>query len=371
MKVVQLVTQMEAGGAQRVAYLLKNELELRGYDSRLWFLYTKRPAYAREPGVESLLSHPPSIAGYLRIVLRLARMIYVERPDVLITHTHYANVLGNLVASILRLRTRIAVQHNPTHTFPRLARIADRAAGSVGLYSRIVAVSQTVAESVNRYPLTYRQRLTTAFNGVPEPGPTAPREITRKRWNIPAEAPLLVNVGRLSQQKNQEFLIRLLQKGADLHLLLVGEGELRDRLKAAARDLGVEARVHFTGEVTPDEVSALISAGDVFVLPSLFEAVSMVMLEAMLLGVPIVSSDIPSAREFLAEDGVLVETAYPEKWLAAIRMLLDRPELAAAMTTRAKTKAQRFTVPRMADAYERLIAPAGSLDLVESIDSIQ
>src|SRR5580698_7345164 len=256
-------------------------------------------------------------------------MIYVERPDVLITHTHYANVLGNLVASILRLRTRIAVQHNPTHTFPRLARIADRAAGSVGLYSRIVAVSQTVSESVSRYPLTYRQRLTTAFNGVPEPGPTPPREITRKRWNIPAEAPLLVNVGRLSQQKNQEFLIRLLQKGADLHLLLVGEGELRDRLKAAARDLGVAARVHFTGEVTPDEVSALISAGDVFVLPSLFEAVSMVMLEAMLLGVPIVSSDIPSAREFLAEDGVLVETAYPEKWLAAIRMLLDRPDLAA------------------------------------------
>jgi glycosyltransferase involved in cell wall biosynthesis len=371
MKIIQLVTQMEAGGAQRVAYLLKNELDLRGYDSRLWFLYTKRPAYAREPGVYSLMGHSPSPLDYFKIFIRLARLMAVEKPDVLITHTHYANVMGHLVSSVLRVRNRIAVQHNPTHTYPRVVRVADRLAGSIGAYSRNVAVSKTVEDSIAQYPRAYRNRVTTVFNGVPEPGPTPPRDVTRKQWNIPLDATLLVNIGRFSLQKNQEFLIRLLQKDTSLHLLLVGDGELRESLRGLALELQLVDRVHFTGEVSPDTVSALTSASDIFVLPSLFEAVSMVMLEAMLLGVPVLSNDIPSGREFLAQDGILMDTAFPEKWLSAIRMLVEQPEMVSEMTARAKTKAQRFTVPRMADAYEELIVPLEPRYLARSLDGVQ
>jgi len=371
MKIVQLVTQMEAGGAQRVAYLLKNEFDVRGYNSSLWFLYTKRPAYARESNVYSLMDHSPSPLDYFKILIRLARLIAAEKPDVLITHTHYANVMGHAVSSVLRVRNRIAVQHNPTHTYPSVVRVADRLAGSIGVYSRNVAVSKTVEDSIARYPRTYRSRVTTAFNGVPEPGPTPPREVTRTQWNIPFDATLLVNVGRFSLQKNQESLIRLIQKDTSLHLLLVGEGELRDTLRRLAHELQVIDRVHFTGEVSPENVSALISASDIFVLPSLYEAVSMVMLEAMLLGVPIISNDIPSGREFLAEDGILVNSDFPDKWLSAIRMLLERPEMVSEMTARAKAKAQRFTVPRMADAYEELIVPMEPSYLARSLDGIQ
>jgi glycosyltransferase involved in cell wall biosynthesis len=370
MKIIQLVTQMEAGGAQRVAYLLKNELDLRGYDSRLWFLYTKRPAYASESQVYSLLGHSPSPLDYFKILIRLARLIHAEKPDVLITHTHYANVMGHVVSSLLRVRNRIAVQHNPTHTYPRVVRVADRLAGSIGAYSRNVAVSKTVQDSVAEYPRAYRKRVTTVFNGVPEPGPTVSRQVTRQRWNIPLGATLLVNVGRHSLQKNQEFLIRLLQTDTSLHLLLVGDGELRESLRVLAVKLQVVDRVHFTGEVNPADVAALISASDIFVLPSRFEAVSMVMLEAMLLGIPIISNDIPSAREFLAEDGVLVDTAFPDRWLSAIRMLLDNPSLVSEMAARAKAKAQRFTVPRMADAYEELIVPIEPRYLARSLDGI-
>jgi glycosyltransferase involved in cell wall biosynthesis len=361
---------MEAGGAQRVAYLLKNELELRGYDSRLWFLYTKRPAYARVPHVYSLLDHSPSPLDYGRILIRLARLISAEKPDVLITHTHYANVMGHILSTLLRVRNRIAVQHNPTHTYPRAARIADRLLGSVGGYTRNVAVAGTVVDSVAHYPRTYRSRIATVFNGVPEPAPSAPRHITRKRWKIPVEATLLVNVGRFSLQKNQEFLIRLLPEAPDLHLLLVGDGELRESLHGLATQLEVVDRVHFTGEVTANEVGALISASDVYALPSLYEAASIVMLEAMLLGIPIVSNDIASAREFIGKDGILVDTAFPEKWVAAIRMLLDCPGMASEMAASARTKAQGFTVPRMADAYEELIAPAGPGYPARSLDGV-
>jgi len=278
--------------------------------------------------------------------------------------------MGQVLSALLRVRTRIAVQHNPTHTYPRVVRIVDRLIGSIGVYSRNVAVCGTVVESIAHYPHTYRNRITTVFNGAPEPAPSAPRHMTRNWWNIPLKATLLVNVGRFSLQKNQAFLIRLIQEDTSVHLLLVGDGELNESLHELAVHLQVIDRVHFTGEVSPDQVSSLISASDIFALPSRYEAASMALLEAMLLGIPVISSDIPSSREFLAEGGILVDTAFPERWLSAIRMLLDRPDIASEMATRAKIRAQRFTLPRMADAYEELIVPIEPLCPARSLDGV-
>jgi glycosyltransferase involved in cell wall biosynthesis len=357
MKIFQLVTQMEAGGAQRVAFLLKDEFERREYDSTLWFLYTKRTAYAGLAGVASLLDHPPAPLDYFKILARFARLIRTEKPDVLITHTHYANVMGHVLSSLLGVRHRIAVQHNPTHTYPRAARMADSLIGSFGGYTSNVAVSKTVIDSISRYPLSYRDRTTVVYNGVPAPRPASSRRVTRQSLGIPLDAPLLINVGRFSRQKNQEFLIRLIAGNREIHLVLVGNGELREHLHAAAAQLQVADRVHFTGEVSPADVSSLIAASDVFVLPSLFEAVGMVVLEAMLLGVPVVSNDIPSSHEFIGTDGVIVDIDSPNEWLASIQMLLNQPEAAADMARRANIKAQRFTVERMADGYERQMTP--------------
>jgi glycosyltransferase involved in cell wall biosynthesis len=368
MKIFQLVTQMEAGGAQRVAFLLKNEFDSRGYDSTLWFFYTKRPAYADIPGVASLMDHSPSLLDYCKVLTRFARLIQTEKPDVLITHTHYANVLGHVLSSVLGVRHRIAVQHNPTHTYPRAARMADSLIGSIGIYSSNVAVSETVAESIAGYPRSYRERLAIVYNGVPAPAAPAPRQATRTSWNIPLDAPLLVNVGRFSLQKNQEFLIRLIADSKQLHLFLVGDGEHRQRLHELAANLQVNDRVHFTGEVSPADVTSLISASDIFVLPSLFEAVGMVVLEAMVLGIPVVSNDIPSSHEFIGEDGVILDIKSPGKWMASIWTLLDRPAIVAEMTVRAKLKAQRFTVQRMADAYEAQMTPVSPHRLARDVE---
>jgi len=223
-----------------------------------------------------------------------------------------------------------------------------------------------VEDSVVSYSRSYRERVSVVYNGVPEPSVASSRDETRRRWKLPLEAAVLVNVGRFSTQKNQEFLIRLLETNKDLHLLLVGDGELHDSLRRLPVEVNVEDRVHFTGEVGSNEVSSLISCSDILVLPSLFEAVGLVVLEAMMLGKPVVSNDIPSSREFIGEDGILVDIASPEKWLSAIQTLLDRPELVAAMVLRAKNRVRRFSVSRMADGYEEKMMPMRFHRLAES-----
>src|ERR1700692_960055 len=99
MKIVQIVTQMEAGGAQKVAYLLHRGFLERGYDAELWFLYTKRPFYDGLDGVHSLFDHSPSAFDYFVITHRLYSKLRSAKPDALITHTHYANLLGQLIAA--------------------------------------------------------------------------------------------------------------------------------------------------------------------------------------------------------------------------------------------------------------------------------
>src|ERR1019366_8605251 len=71
MKVLQIVTQMEAGGAQRIAYLLHESLRGRGHETELWFLYLKRPAYTGKPGVKVLANQKPSLLGYWLIAVKL------------------------------------------------------------------------------------------------------------------------------------------------------------------------------------------------------------------------------------------------------------------------------------------------------------
>lgn len=354
MKVIQIVTQMEAGGAQKVAHLLHEGLEARLPHPELWFLYTKREAYSGLSGVSSLFNHPPNPLDYAVIAARLYRRLRDNRPDVVITHTHYANVLGQAIAHAAGVPKRIAVHHNPVFTYPNSARLLDRVLGEVGTYSSAVAVSSAVVSTFRSYPARYLRLLTTVRNGLifPEADPALD---VRARYGIPESAPLLVSVGRLAVQKNHELLLRALREVPDAHLAIVGGGELRQILVDAASRLGVSARVHFTGEIAGGAVAAFLKACDAFVFPSLWEGLPMAAIEAMHARVPIVASDIPALREALGDAAILIPPGDVAAFAAGIREVLEDSECARRLRDRAGRRAARFSAGNMIDAYYRLI----------------
>src|SRR5579862_2656763 len=126
MKIVQVITQMEGAGAQRVAYLLHQAFLERGHEAELWFLYRKRPAYEGKPGVRVFCNSKPSGLGYLSLVARLYKAIRAYRPGVIVAHTYYANILAHLAGAFAGVKCRVAVQHNPVETYPEAARQVDR-----------------------------------------------------------------------------------------------------------------------------------------------------------------------------------------------------------------------------------------------------
>jgi glycosyltransferase involved in cell wall biosynthesis len=353
MKVVQIVTQMEAAGAQRVAYLLHEGLRSRGHDAELWFLYFKRPAYFGKPGVRVLSNRRPSLLGYFLFAIKLLGWIRNHKPEVIITHTHYANVLGLLVGAAAGIRRRVAVQHNPLATYPTFARYADWLLGTVGIYTKQIAVSHSVADSMSAYPECYKRSVCTIYNGsaLDQNGCLSSQLMAK----LPAGRPRILHVGRLARQKNHEALLKSLQQMPGAHLVLVGDGELRGTLEQQVQALGLAGRVCFLGEIAPEEVRAVMNVCDLFMFPSLYEALGMALIEAMAAGMPIVASDIPAHREVLHDSGILVPPD-PKELSRAARELLADISRARELGKKAAERTRMFSVEEMVDSYERLIA---------------
>lgn len=356
MRIVQLVTQLEAGGAQGAAILLARELARRGHETEAWFLYEKRAAHRDVPNLRVFADRRPNAIEAVRVVARLMRRLREWRPDALVTHTHYANVIGQLAAHACGVPMRIAVQQNPVTSYPAVARLADRILGTLGTYSVNVAVSDSVVDSAATYPRGYRRRLTTIHNGVTVPALDASRDEVRTRWGLPLDAPLLVNVGRLHPQKNQRRLVESLAALPGVHLAILGEGELRETLERLVAERALDDRVHLLGELPWRDGLAVVAAADVFVFPSLFEGLSLAIVEGMGQGRPIVASDIPSIREAVADAAILVEPTDVDALARAVRQVLDSPELATRLSERARARARHFSLSGMVDAYEALLA---------------
>jgi glycosyltransferase involved in cell wall biosynthesis len=182
---------------------------------------------------------------------------------------------------------------------------------------------------------------------------------------LPAGARTLVMVGRLTRQKGHCYMIEsmasLAARYPDLHLLILGDGELREELQAQVVRCQLGDRVHFLGN--RHDVPDLLAASDIFVLPSLWEGLSMALLEAMASGLPVVASAVSGSVQAVlpGETGLLVPAADVPELTKAIGQLLDHPARAQAMGVAAKRRVeQEFSAKRQADEhlalYRRLLA---------------
>lgn len=357
MKVIQLITQMESGGAQRIACLLSNAFERRGHQSEIWFLYRKRPAYDHVPNVRVLAESKPPLRLLPRLLFQLREQLAESAPDALITHTWYANILGQGYARFLGIRKRVAVQHGLAFDYPPLARFFDYLAGCTDTYTANVAVSPSVRASFSKYPSPYLKRLRTIPNGVPSVVATASAQETRRAWGLPQHRPVLAHVGRLSKIKNQTVLLDVLAGLPEAHLVLVGAGEEQRELEQKAVRLQVAGRVHMVGEVAHQHAIDLIAASDVFVFPSLSESMGLAVIEAMMCGTPIVASHIRALHEVLGPDSAVFAAPDDAHALAeAVRQVLETPTLAKKISAASSTRVPRFSFERMVTEYEQVLA---------------
>ena len=197
----------------------------------------------------------------------------------------------------------------------------------------------------------------------------SPGGADRRRWGLP-DAPLALFVGDIrTRRKNLDTTLAAVARLPDVHLAVVGDtsGSPFPRLAEAS---GVAERVHFLG--VRHDVPDLMRAADVFVFPSRYEACSLVLLEALASGLPIVTACTAGGAE-LVDDGCGIVLDDPDDvgaLVGAITAVLSNGERRQQMRTRARACAERSTWAMMASRYLQLFDTLGPRN-VRSADTAQ
>lgn len=184
------------------------------------------------------------------------------------------------------------------------------------------------------------------------------------RFSIPMNKPILLYVGRLDSEKHLPVLVRaaaeVMQK-YPAHLVVVGQGNERDRLLGLAKELGIAAQVTLTGKVTDEDLPFFYKLSTVFCMPSPAELQSIVTLEAMASGLPVVAVNAGALYELCQDgkNGYLFKLDDELMMAAAIAKLLRESELRASMAAQslaiAKTHDISHTLDRFEVIYKKLL----------------
>ncbi|MEJ2386550.1 MAG: glycosyltransferase [Chromatiaceae bacterium] len=192
----------------------------------------------------------------------------------------------------------------------------------------------------------------------------------RRRHGIQPGRPMLVHVGRLAFEKNIDFLLRMLvqvkRAVPDVLLVIAGEGPARRSLESLTAKLGLTGHVCFVGNLNRDgALEDCYCAGDAFVFASRTETQGLVLLEAMALGVPVVSTAVMGTKEVLeGGEGSLIAADDEADFAAKAICLLTDADLRVALGEQARTYARTWSAAalagRMLDFYETVTCPVGN-----------
>ena len=285
----------------------------------------------------------------------MARRIWCGDFDILMAYQSTASVLAGCVGFIRGCGLRVVHQTSTPGEVPWPVRALDKLAGSAGLYSANIANSVATRSEFDGYPARYRGSMMLIEHGLDAPAPQRSRAATRGGFGLPQDAPLLLNVGRLMPQKNQDVLVRALAGLPRAHLALAGGGLQQERYRALAAQLGVADRLHCLGALPAADIADLYRASDLFVFPSTWETFGLAAVEAAMIGLPMVVADLPVLREVLQTDvAAPVRFVAPhdvEGWTAAVRAWLDAPPPRHDVESYAQAIRRKYARQRMIASY--------------------
>lgn len=268
----------------------------------------------------------------LRHLLTLRRILRELRPDVVHTHSSKAGVLGRLASRSTGIGARVHTPHTFAFLFGAMFSPASRALfraveKELGRSTqRFVAVSEDEAATFRAAGFVPEAKLRVVPNGIEVPRWRDAAPLERAELSLPPAAPVAAVVGLLNVAKGQDLALRALALPGleDVHLLVVGHGELAAEYERLAASLGVASRSRFLG--WREDVPRLLRTADLLLLPSRWEGMPYIVLEAMAARLPVVAARVDGARGLLesAKCGVLCDVESAESLAAGVRDVLAR-----------------------------------------------
>lgn len=371
LRVVEII-ESTTGGARRHVYDLATKLDKHRFDVSVICATRRDATFAddiqrmRETGLSvvviDMVRHISPIADCLSFIRILT---YLKHHDFDIAHTHSskAGFLGRIAA---RLAGVPRILHT-AHVFPfqipastlcvSIYRMLERFAGR--FCDILICVSRSELVAAKEANISDSDKLVLVENGISlQPDTRADGSALRTTLKIPHNHLVIGTVGRLCQQKGQEHFIHSASHIAKLHkditFVIVGDGEDRERLQALTRESSLTDRCLFLG--TRSDMPSVYDMMDIFVLPSLWEALPYSLLEAMSSGTPIVATTVGDVADVVQDEAAILVSPGDESDLTnAISKLVTNPELRRRMGHAATEVVRaRYQIAAMLEKTEAL-----------------
>jgi glycosyltransferase involved in cell wall biosynthesis len=359
LNVLQLIPTLDRSGAEKQMVLLAAGLPRGRFRVEAAALTRLGPLAAdlEAAGVPVTLIGKRHKADPIALV-RLARFLKDRKFDVVQTWIFAANVYGRLAARRARVPVVVTAEMAVDLWKGRAQLAIDRKLAA--WTDRVVGNSRAVAEFYRTEAGIPAEKLAVIPSGIGDDEPPAvdPRAV-RAELGIAPDAPVALFAGRLAPQKAVDDLVKaadLLQHlRPDLVWLVAGDGPDRHELQDLARAFELGRRVRFLGH--REDVPRLLAAADLLVLPSRYEGLPNVVLEAMRFRKPVVATAAPGTTEVVAdgETGLLVPVGKPPALAQAVRTVIDDPELARRLGEAGRRRAEsEFRAETMIDRFAAL-----------------
>lgn len=287
------------------------------------------------------------------------------RPNIVTSHSERADLLnlwGKFTHTTHPRSVRTVHIDQQWKTHPLAGAVFEQLFAPIAFDAQ-VAVSTTIQAILERRWLAriLHKHVHVFYNGIDanllqlHPATAPPLPIVTQR-------PLLISIGRLTEQKGFGYLLEAMRRVIDnqpAHLLLIGAGPLEESLRAQAKSLAIDSYVHFLGW-RPD-VLALLPHADLFVSASLWEGLPTVLLEAMACQVPVVATHVSGSKEIVNDraTGLLVPPKDAAALSAAITWALEHPEQMKQFACTASLSLHRYTfdttITQFSALYGRLM----------------
>ena len=346
MKIMQVIPELQMGGAERFCEELTYTLMALGHQVLVVSLYSTETVLSKRmesAGVQMrYLGKKGGLDG--SCLRRLRSHIRAFEPDAI--HAHQYALKYAVLASVGMRRRVVYTVHTLAgkETDRPLNRVLFACGGAVP-----VSLSEEVRRTVIAQYHLPEERCPVIYNGIP-------LERCMPVEDYGAGKPMrVVHVGRFAQVKNHRCIVeaaKLLPRG-QFHFLFLGEGELLPEIRDMVSAAGLADAFTFFG--LSDNVYPHLRESDVFILPSLWEGMPITIIEAMGTGLPIVASDVGGIRDMIEDNvnGLLIEPE-PRALADALRRLAADVSLRERLGKSALAASERFSIEATARAYIKL-----------------
>lgn len=297
-------------------------------------------------------------------IYSLYKLFRKEKPAIVHTHILPANIYGRIAAILAGVPVIISTEHNVYYEKKKVHIWLDRLLAKNT--DKIIAISNKVKEFTSKQEGIEEDKFEVIYNGVDsnEFLPTDSRKAIREKLNLGEADFVLGTVGALITQKGHYYLIQavfqLVKRYPNIILLVLGTGELEEKLQKIVDKLRLKKNVHFLG--LRRDIPDFLNCMDIFIFPSLWEGLGIALLEAMLMELPVIASSVDGILEIIenGKNGILVPSGNAEALNRAIDRLIRNPQLRQNLGKAARKQilekfGARQYIQKLENLYNRLL----------------